>query len=594
MANDKDIRIKVSLTAGEAAKELDALGKKAEEAATNTDGLTTANKTLKQQLKEAVKEAQLLAAQFGETSKEAFAAQKKVAVLKEEISDFGDRINALNPEAKFTAISKVASGIAGGFSAATGAMALFGGESEDVQKALLKVQAALAFSQGLNEIKGLSDSFKNLGVVATKELAAIQKATGLALGPLALIAGAIAIVGVEIYSWITAESELEKQIKASEEAEKQRLDQSIKSYDRQIKLAKALGESTRQLELDKQEAIISTEKLKLKQLQRDKDKEFETAKSRLQAANFGVDAFADKKRKLSQEEIDSANAIADAENQLQVLRIENHKVFTDVLAEGVKVEKKSAETIHKTKVEEKKKEREEVELIEKKELTFAQEELPLAYQTGTAFILDHQRTALDNFKTLVGEAANEINAFLQSKTGQSIDFANQTVNTNLQTVSNFFDAAASMQLDAAKGNEARQEEIRKKFFERDKKVQIAQALISTYQGATSAFASGSKLSPIAGFISAAAAIALGLSNVAKIRAQTYQGGGSSGGGSSGVSVPSFNSNDTTNTPNFGTSQVNRDKVEQGQPFVIKNVIAETDITRVQKRINMIEERAKIH
>src|SRR3990170_123580 len=126
----EEIKIKVSLTAGEAAKELDNLKGKADEAATSTDGLSTANKTLKQQLKEAVKEAQLLSAQFGESSKEAFAAQKKVANLKEEISDFGDRINALNPEAKFAAVSKVASGIAGGFAAAQGAMALFGDESE--------------------------------------------------------------------------------------------------------------------------------------------------------------------------------------------------------------------------------------------------------------------------------------------------------------------------------------------------------------------------------------------------------------------------------------------------------------------------------
>src|SRR3990170_1252356 len=161
----EEIKIKVSLTAGEAAKELDNLKGKADEAATSTDGLSTANKTLKQQLKEAVKEAQLLSAQFGESSKEAFAAQKKVANLKEEISDFGDRINALNPEAKFAAVSKVASGIAGGFAAAQGAMALFGAESEDVQKALLKVQAALALSQGLNEIKGLGDAFKNFKLV---------------------------------------------------------------------------------------------------------------------------------------------------------------------------------------------------------------------------------------------------------------------------------------------------------------------------------------------------------------------------------------------------------------------------------------------
>lgn len=44
-------------------------------------------------------------------------------------------------------------------------MALFGNESEDVQKALLKVQAALAITQGLNSVLQLGDAFKNLKAV---------------------------------------------------------------------------------------------------------------------------------------------------------------------------------------------------------------------------------------------------------------------------------------------------------------------------------------------------------------------------------------------------------------------------------------------
>jgi hypothetical protein len=121
--------------------------------------------TLRQQLKLAVTDAQAMAEQFGETSKQAIEAAKKAANLKEQIADINDTINALSPEAKFNAVIGVAQGIAGGFAAAQGAMALFGAESENVQKALLKVQAAMAIAQGLNDIKGLSDSFKNLGIV---------------------------------------------------------------------------------------------------------------------------------------------------------------------------------------------------------------------------------------------------------------------------------------------------------------------------------------------------------------------------------------------------------------------------------------------
>lgn len=131
----------------------------------NPDGANQGVGTLRQQLKAAVTDAQAMAEKFGETSKQAIEAAKKAANLKEQISDINDTINALSPEAKFNAVIGVAQGIAGGFAAAQGAMALFGAESENVQKALLKVQAAMAVAQGLNDIKGLSDSFKNLGIV---------------------------------------------------------------------------------------------------------------------------------------------------------------------------------------------------------------------------------------------------------------------------------------------------------------------------------------------------------------------------------------------------------------------------------------------
>jgi hypothetical protein len=64
--------------------------------------------------------------------------------------------------------------VAGAFSATQGAMVLFGKENKDVEQAILKVQSALAISQGFasmregaNSIKMLSASFKSLTVVQT-------------------------------------------------------------------------------------------------------------------------------------------------------------------------------------------------------------------------------------------------------------------------------------------------------------------------------------------------------------------------------------------------------------------------------------------
>lgn len=147
----------------------------------NAGGTISASQNIKKQLREANQEAIEMSQKFGATSKEAIAAAQKVANLKEEISDVKDTINALHPEAKFNAISSAVSGIAGGFAAVEGAMALFGTQSEEVQKQLLKVQGALALSQGLNEVMGLGDAFKNLGIVV-KASTAIQTAYNFVVG----------------------------------------------------------------------------------------------------------------------------------------------------------------------------------------------------------------------------------------------------------------------------------------------------------------------------------------------------------------------------------------------------------------------------
>ena len=121
----------------------------------------TTVKNFKQQLREAKIEAQQMVAQFGEFSNEALAAQQKVANLADQMDDFNDRVKALNPD-KFARVQTVVSGIASGFSAAQGAMALFGSESEDLQKTLVKVQGAMALSQGLAGLGAVQQQFVTL------------------------------------------------------------------------------------------------------------------------------------------------------------------------------------------------------------------------------------------------------------------------------------------------------------------------------------------------------------------------------------------------------------------------------------------------
>jgi hypothetical protein len=119
--------------------------------------------TFKKQLREANNELLNMASQFGETSKEAINAAKKVAGLKDAIGDAKALAETFNPDKKFVALGGALQGATAGFSALQGAMGLFGAEGKDVEKMMLKVQSAMALQQGISGIAGAMDSFKLLG-----------------------------------------------------------------------------------------------------------------------------------------------------------------------------------------------------------------------------------------------------------------------------------------------------------------------------------------------------------------------------------------------------------------------------------------------
>jgi hypothetical protein len=178
-----------------------------------TDGIEIPLGNLKTQLKEAQKEVQVLADKFGATSEEAINAAKKAADLKDRIGDAKALTDAFNPDAKFKALSSSLAGVAGGFAAVQGAMALFGAQNKDVEKALLKVQAAMALSQGLNAIGDANDAYKRLSAsiksstafkvldtAATNIATVAQKAFGISVDTTAtsfkVLKGAIAATGI--------------------------------------------------------------------------------------------------------------------------------------------------------------------------------------------------------------------------------------------------------------------------------------------------------------------------------------------------------------------------------------------------------------
>ena len=161
--------------------------------------------SLKKQLKEAQREVETLSEKFGATSEQAVKAARRAAELKDAIGDAKALTDAYNPDAKFRAFGQAIQGVVGGFTALQGALGLVGVESEDVQKTLLKVQSALALSQGIDSVLESADAFANLGkkigiVNGIQKLYAVT--TGLVSGALRLVGvnATVASVGVQRFS----------------------------------------------------------------------------------------------------------------------------------------------------------------------------------------------------------------------------------------------------------------------------------------------------------------------------------------------------------------------------------------------------------
>jgi hypothetical protein len=189
-------------------------------------------KSLKTQLKEAQANVAALSDTFGATSKQAVEAAKAAASLKDRIGDAKALTDAFNPDAKFKAVSSSLVGVAGGFSAVTGAMGIFGEKSKDVEQAVLKVQSAMALASGVQAIGESIDSFKQLGAVI-KSTTIFQRIATAAqwLWNAAMAANPVGAVIVAISGLITAGYLLIKMFETS----KPKIDLAAESLKRHTK-----------------------------------------------------------------------------------------------------------------------------------------------------------------------------------------------------------------------------------------------------------------------------------------------------------------------------------------------------------------------
>ena len=183
----EEIIFKVGVDTGDSVQDVNKVGDAIENVgkdAKKTDGSFV---NLRKELKQLTVQLQNL----DPASKEYETVAKRAGQIKEQMRGVADAINDADPEKFGGKFQRTAEGIAGAFSAVTGAQALFGQQSEEIEKQMLKVQGAIALTQGISAMKELKNdatefamSIKNTLVGAFKSLSVAQMANAAETGSL--------------------------------------------------------------------------------------------------------------------------------------------------------------------------------------------------------------------------------------------------------------------------------------------------------------------------------------------------------------------------------------------------------------------------
>ena len=176
------------------------------------DKTSAGTQSAKQRLRELQKTLTEMAL-AGQEGTEAFRKMEvEAGKLKDQIGDTAQRIKNLASDTRnIDTFVAAVQGITAGFQIAQGAAALFGSENEDLQKALLKVQGAMALANGVQQVANLLNKDSILitqGQTAAQTLyaTAVGTSTGaMKAFRIALIAtgigAAVAAVGLLIAKW---------------------------------------------------------------------------------------------------------------------------------------------------------------------------------------------------------------------------------------------------------------------------------------------------------------------------------------------------------------------------------------------------------
>lgn len=191
------------------------------------------------------------------------------------------RTSATDLGSKITTVSKLFSGLAGGFGAVRGALTLFGADSEDLNRTMVKLQSTIALVQGLQGFEGLSKTIKSAGIQFSGAINAVRGfVTSLGTIKGALIGtglGAFAVVlGTLINQFMKLSAEASNSAeKIKESLEKQEKEaQRVRDVNKEMFEAEAAQEHNRRLrEIYDTYTDLATIQKKVKEL----DEEFKLA-----------------------------------------------------------------------------------------------------------------------------------------------------------------------------------------------------------------------------------------------------------------------------------------------------------------------------
>ena len=127
---------------------------KREEATRQVEENANAHQSLRSRIKELKEEMAMLIDQGIDEQSEAYKALvNELGRLQDIQGDIAQQGKILaNDEAKFQGLIQGLSGLSGAFSAATGAISLFAGENENLQKIMTKVQSVMAIAMGMQSV----------------------------------------------------------------------------------------------------------------------------------------------------------------------------------------------------------------------------------------------------------------------------------------------------------------------------------------------------------------------------------------------------------------------------------------------------------